>query len=112
MKRTHFIKVRVTDSELAQIKNNASEAKLTVSDLLRKSTLDFTLRKTSVNREKIRHLARIGSNINQIARWVNKYKLRAQAIEVILWLNRLQNEVHHFAEGTTNKTKGGENNAD
>ncbi len=110
MKRNNFIKVRVTDSELAQIKEKASEVKLTVSDLLRKSTLDFTLRKTAVNREKIRHLARIGSNINQIARWVNKYKLRAQAIEVILWLNRLQNEVHHFAEGTNSNPEERETN--
>ncbi len=110
MKRNHFIKVRVTDSELAQIKKKASEAKLTVSDLLRKYTLDFTLRKTTENREKIRHLARIGSNINQIARWVNKYKLRAQAIEVILWLNRLQNEVHHFADGTNSNPEERETN--
>ena len=110
MKRTHFIKVRVTDYELAQIKEKATEAKLTVSDLLRKSTLDFTLRKTPANREKIRHLARIGSNINQIARWVNKYKLRAQAIEVILWLNRLQNEIHHFAESTNNNPEEREPN--
>lgn len=111
MKRNHFIKVRVNDSELAQIKEKAAEANLTISDLLRKSTLDFTLRKTKLNREKIRHLARIGSNINQLARWANTYKHKAPALEAILWLNRLTNEVHQIAEDSVNTSEEGENHA-
>ena len=89
MNRNRFIKVRVSDSEQQQIKVKAEEAGLTVSDLMRYRTLGTRLRKTSVDRERIRQLARIGSNLNQLARWVNSRKDRVTALEVLLWLNRL-----------------------
>ena len=89
MNRKRFIKVRVSDLEHQQIKVKAEEAGLTVSDLMRYRTLGTRLRKTSVDKECIRQLARIGSNLNQLARWVNSRKDRATALEVLLWLNRV-----------------------
>ena len=39
-----------------------------------------------VERERIRELARIGSNLNQIARWANTHKGNVEAVEVIAHL--------------------------
>ena len=39
-----------------------------------------------VERERTRELARIGSNLNQIARWANAHKGNAEAVEVIAHL--------------------------
>lgn len=99
MNRNSFIKIRVSGSELADIRAKAADAGMNVSDFMRLRTLNFRLRQSNNDRERIRQLARIGSNINQLARWANSYKLRAPALEVVLWLNRLIQEVNKTAEG-------------
>jgi hypothetical protein len=38
-------------------------------------------------------LARIGSNLNQLARWVNTYKRRAEALEVLMALTAFEREL-------------------
>ena len=42
----------------------------------------WTVAHTELERERTRELARIGSNLNQIARWANTYKENAEAVEV------------------------------
>ena len=37
-------------------------------------------------RERTRQVARIGSNLNQIARWANTYASEAEAVEVVAHL--------------------------
>ena len=39
-------------------------------------------RTPELERERTRELARIGSNLNQIARWANTHKEKAEALEV------------------------------
>ena len=51
-------------------------------------------RQSPLEKERIRQLARIGSNMNQIARWANTYKKRAEAVEVITRLILLERELH------------------
>ena len=48
----------------------------------------------AAEKERIRQLARIGSNMNQIARWANTYKKRAEAVEVITRLIVLERKLH------------------
>ena len=43
-------------------------------------------RRSELERERTRELARIGSNLNQIARWANTHKENAEAVEVIAHL--------------------------
>jgi hypothetical protein len=99
MNRPRYLKIRVSDEELDGIRARATEAGMTVSDLIRLRLLNSRLRQNGNDRERIRHLARIGSNLNQLARWANTYKLKAQTVEVVLWLNRLLVEARHLAEG-------------
>lgn len=81
--RTALIKMRVTPEEKAVITFKAESQGQTVTDFLRQRALDYRLRQTPLEKERIRHLARIGANLNQIARWVNTYKSRAEAVRVL-----------------------------
>lgn len=74
MTRKFIIKLRVNENERDIIAAKAAEVDMTVSDFIRLRTLNFRLRKSAAQRDKIRELARIGSNINQLARWVNVHK--------------------------------------
>jgi len=93
-RRSAWIKIRVTPDEKKLIESKASVQGQTVTDFLRQRALDFRLRQSPLEKERIRHLARIGSNMNQIARWANTYKKRAEAVEVITRLIVLERKLH------------------
>jgi hypothetical protein len=90
MIRNRLLKVRLTPEELADIQAKAEAAGITVSDLARRRLLDYRLRQSGPERELLLHLARIGGNINQLARWANTYKGRIETIEIITRLDELQ----------------------
>ena len=93
-RRSAWIKMRVTPDEKKLIESKASAQGQTVTDFLRQRALDYRLRQSPLEKERIRQLARIGSNMNQIARWANTYKKRAEAVEVITQLIVLERELH------------------
>ena len=67
----------------------ARSAGLTLSDLVRRSvgrSRTWTVAHAEVERERTRELARIGNNLNQIARWTNANKAAAEAVEVVAHL--------------------------
>ena len=99
MTRDHFIKLRVTEQELADFRARAGEAGMTVSDLVRYRLTGYRVRQTDADKDRLRHLARIGSNINQLARWANSRKTAAPALEVVLWLERLIDTINVVADG-------------
>ena len=93
-RRSAWIKMRVTPDEKKLIESKASAQGQTVTDFLRQRALDYRLRQSPLEKERIHQLARIGSNMNQIARWANTYKKRAEAVEVITRLILLERELH------------------
>ena len=93
-KRSAWIKMRVTPDEKKLIESKASAQGQTVTDFLRQRALDYRLRQSPLEKERIRQLARIGANMNQIARWANMYKKHAEAVEVITRLIVLERELH------------------
>ena len=93
-RRSAWIKMRVTPDEKKLIESKASAQGQTVTDFLRQRALDYRLRQSPLEKERIRRLARIGANMNQIARWANTYKKRAEAVEVITRLILLERELH------------------
>ena len=93
-RRSAWIKMRVTPDEKKLIESKASAQGQTVTDFLRQRALDYRLRQSPLEKERIRQLARIGANMNQIARWANTYKKRAEAVEVITRLILLDRELH------------------
>ena len=97
MSRGRVIKVRVTDAELADFRSRASDAGMTVSDLIRFRLTGYRVRQTSADKTRLRELSRIGSNVNQLARWANSRKAAASALEVVLWLGRLIDAINIVA---------------
>ena len=91
--RTALVKLRVTPAEKAAITAKANAQGQTVTDFIRQRALDYRLRQTPLEKEHVRQLARIGANLNQLARWVNIHKSRAEAIDVLTALVNLEREL-------------------
>ena len=91
------MQVRVRPSELAVWRSKAAAAGVPLSVLLRQAMArtgawtpspadDERERAHEVERGRTREIARIGKNLNQIARWVNAHKASADAGEVLVRL--------------------------
>ena len=91
--RTAIIKVRVTGIEQAGWQTKAEAAGVSVSELVRSAMTrvkTWTPVNAEIERERNRELAKIGNNLNQIARWANAYKSAADAIEVVSHLRSIE----------------------
>ena len=92
-KKTKIINIRVTDEEKLNWELFAHACGTNTSGLAR-----YLLNKYSTSyaedqqsrQEFIRQVARIGNNLNQIARWANTYKDAASATQVIASLTRIE----------------------
>lgn len=93
--RTAWIKLRVTPAEKESIAAKAAAQGQTVTDFIRQRALDYRLRQTPLEKERVRQLARIGVNLNQLARWVNIHKGRAEMIDVLVALVSLERELRN-----------------
>ena len=92
--RSAWLKLRVSPSEKESIVAKAEAQGQSVTDFIRQRALDYRLRQTPLEKERIRQLARIGANLNQLARWVNMHKSRAEALDVLIALVSLEREVN------------------
>ena len=84
-----WVKIRASEAERAEWHAKARSAGLTLSDLVRRSVgraRTWTVAHAEVERERTRELARIGNNLNQIARWANTFASTAEAVEVVAHL--------------------------
>lgn len=91
--RTAWIKLRVTPAEKEAITAKAASQGQTVTDFIRQRALDYRLRQTPLEKERVRQLVRIGANLNQLARWANIHKSRAEVIDVLAALVSLEREL-------------------
>ena len=91
--RTALVKLRVTPVEKEAITAKADAQGQTVTDFIRQRALDYRLRQTPLEKDRVRQLARIGVNLNQLARWVNIHKNRAEVIDVLAALVSLEREL-------------------
>ena len=88
-RRTVLVAVRVSPAEFAGWRAKAAAAGVPLSALLRRAmarTRTWTAPAAEVERERTRQVARVGNNLNQIARWANTHKKAAEAVEVITHL--------------------------
>lgn len=92
------IKVRVSKAQKAQLADKARALGQTLSEFLRDRALGYRVTQTPDDKERIRQLARIGSNINQIARWANTHKSSAEAVDVILALAGIEEALQSLAK--------------
>ena len=100
MKRDTFLTVRLTADELAAWKAKASAAGTSPSELLRRAmarTRTWTAAAADVERERSVQIARIGANMNQIARWCNTYKAGAEVAVVLAHLVAIEQELRRLS---------------
>ncbi len=99
-RRTAVVRARVLPSEHTAWLAKAAAAGVSPSDLLRQAmarTRTWTARAVAVERERSRQVARIGNNLNQIARWANTHAEKADAFEVIAHLLAIEREIARLA---------------
>ena len=95
-----MVAARVTPAEHAAWREKAAEAGVSPSALLREAmarTRTWTASARAVERERTRQIARIGNNLNQLARWVNTHKTVAEAVSVIAHLVSFERSVLRVA---------------
>ena len=100
MRRTAIAQARVSEAELTEWRGKAAAAGVRLSELLPRAmarTRTWTAAATEVERERTRELARIGSNLNQIARWANAHKGNVEAVEVIAHLVAIERALDTLA---------------
>ena len=79
MKREHRVTIRLTDTEFSIIENAATQAEMSISEYMRTQTMEGRVNArfeivADVNQIKklIGEFGKIGSNLNQIARYFNQ----------------------------------------
>ena len=79
MKREHRVTIRLTDTEFSIIENVATQAEMSISEYMRTQTMEGKVNArfeivADVNQIKklIGEFGKIGSNLNQIARYFNQ----------------------------------------
>jgi post-segregation antitoxin (ccd killing protein) len=85
--------IRISDADKNELLQKAKSLDISVSELVRqgaKRANSFSLENRKLAIEKNRELNRIGNNLNQIARWVNSNKSKAESVSVIAHLISIQ----------------------
>ncbi len=98
--RPATVSARVSAAELADWRAKAMAAGVPLSALIREAmarTRTWTAPAAEVERERTKQVARIGSNLNQIARWVNTHKAAIEAVEVIAHLIAIERALRALA---------------
>ena len=95
--RTAAVVVRVLPEERDILRFNAGLHGMSMSDYIRQTCLGIRLRKTPEEKRRLRELAHIGANLNQLARWANTCKRAAEAVEVLTALAGIEWRMTAFA---------------
>ena len=103
--RDKWLHLKVSESERLALKSLATQQNLTVADLVRSSigqkNAGIRPRETRQSRRADPHLlaalGKIGSNLNQIGRWVNTQKSGAEAVEVLAALVQISGQIRELA---------------
>ena len=101
VQRTNTVAVRLTDSEKLDWDLKAHSAGLSISQLVREAMGRVRITNVSdraLQIERTRQIAKIGNNLNQIARWVNSYKTTADAVEVVTHLVAIEQALLALSE--------------
>ena len=100
-RRTVVVAARVTRAERAAWKEKAAAAGVSPSALLRQAmarTQTWTAPALAVERERSRQIARIGNNLNQLARWANTHASPIEAVRVTDRLKAVERALRALAQ--------------
>lgn len=114
-----WVKVRTSQDEKDRWEAVALSEEMTLSNLIRVRlntvTVDRPPKKQRLTRQAdpllLSNIGRVGSNLNQIARWANTHKTAAEASEVLLALIAIENLIKEMAGAKTKAKTGGDSDA-
>ena len=107
-KRTSIVNLRLSAEEKTLWQHQAADAGLTLADFLRQKTEGAASTKIEPRKKrrplkcidadpKLLHgLARLNSNLNQLAKWANTFKSAAEATEIIIALASLDEKIRDY----------------
>jgi len=96
------LEIRLYPDEKQAIQSKAKSASSTASELVRQSLLrvqTWTAKDKQSYKQRTREISRIGSNLNQIARWCNIHKGAADTVEVVAHLKAIEQEIKGLSNG-------------
>ena len=96
-KRDTNLTIRLSQTEKLAWQEKADLSGMTISSLIRQAisrTKTWTVADKSLVKEQTRQIARIGNNLNQIARWANTYKSTAEAVQIIQALRLIEQSLN------------------
>jgi hypothetical protein len=91
--RTRYVNLRLTEEEYLTLTVKACAARITKSELLRDHLGRVRIAPRSDRREVFLTLARLSSNLHQLARWADAHKDAAVALEVCLALRQVEEKL-------------------
>lgn len=119
-KRTRWVHVKATPDEHAHWQAQAQARGQTLADLVRQSLDARLVGRTPRRRRRaaaaeadpalLAALARVGNNLNQIAKWANTYKDEAEAVQVLAHLVSIEHTLFSYRPGVSGAeplTEGG-----
>ena len=99
-RRSVEVHLRVSPTERAAWKAKAAAAGLPLSALLRQAmarTQAWTAPALAADLERSRQIARIGNNLNQLARWANTHAAALDAVKVLDRLRAVERSLRALA---------------
>lgn len=108
------IGIRLPPDTADKLKDEAANLGVTVSDVLRSYIKDEQIKplgrprpvKSIPNRAYtpadpalVRELAKIGNNLNQLARWANTYKSNIEAVQILSQLGAIERDLKKMIPG-------------
>ncbi|MDR2055764.1 MAG: plasmid mobilization relaxosome protein MobC [Desulfovibrio sp.] len=103
--RSDCIRIRLHPEEKELLRFNASIQGMCIADYIRQKTLHFRLRQSATEKARLRQLARIGINLNQIARWANSHKRTVETVEILSALACLERQIRAFSSAEEEEDK-------
>jgi hypothetical protein len=94
--RTRFVNVRFTPAEYESLKGKADAVGMTISTFLRDYAGRVRITRRTERRELLLAVARVGSNVNQLARWANRYKTGVDSVRLQLRLVEIAAELRRL----------------
>lgn len=120
MKRVSWVHVKTTPEERQRWHEMAAARGVTLADLIRERLSSDAVGRAPRRRRAavpeapaadpalLAALARVGNNVNQLARWVNIYKGRADAIRVLAVLAAIERSLRALAASASARSAGEE----
>jgi len=101
------IRLRLSDEDYKRLQALADAYKMKKTEFIRRAIRDGIDRlensaKLRLINEIRREVHRIGVNINQIARWANTYKAKADSWQILTMLNEVEREIRNILEKLQN----------